>query len=50
MESLQLQLGNPLALLETGLWFVFVVWALALHLCRDEPRDRDDPQHRSDAV
>jgi hypothetical protein len=43
-----LQLVNPWTLLETGLWFVFVVWAIALHLCTDD-RGRTDPQERSDA-
>ena len=49
MGTLNLQSGNPWAVLDAGLWFVFVVWAIALHLCRDEPRGRHDPWERSDA-
>jgi hypothetical protein len=49
MGTLNLQSGNPWVVLDAGLWFVFVVWAIALHLCRDEPQNRHDPWERSDA-
>jgi len=42
MGTFDLQSGNPLAVLEAGLWFVFAVWAIALHMCRDADRDHDD--------
>ena len=29
---------DPWALFNVGLWFVFVTWAIALHLCRDADR------------
>jgi len=41
MGTFDLRTGNPLAVLEAGLWLVFVVWAIALHLCRDADADPD---------
>ena len=32
---------NPMDVLDAGLWLVFVVWAIALDLCRDD-RVNDD--------
>jgi hypothetical protein len=49
METLILQSGSPFAMVEIGLWFLFVVWALALHLCREQPAGRRDQQHRPGA-
>jgi hypothetical protein len=48
MGTTYLQSIDPQALLDTGLWFVFLVWALAFHLCRDEPDRRHDSQDRPD--
>jgi len=33
---------NPMDVLSTGLWLVFVVWAVALHLCREDRVDDDE--------
>lgn len=35
-------LTDPWALLDTGLWFVFAVWAFAVWLCRPDPVDPAD--------
>jgi len=49
MGTLNLQSGNLWVALDAGLWFVFVVWAIAVHLCRDEPRGRHDLRERPGA-
>jgi hypothetical protein len=32
---------TPWGLLDAGLWLIFVAWAVAIHLCRDEPPQLD---------
>jgi len=48
METLILQ-GSPFAMVEIGLWFLFVVCAKALPLCREQPAGRRAQQHRPGA-
>lgn len=32
---------DPWAMLNAGLWLVFAAWAIAIHLCTEEPREPD---------
>ena len=36
-------MNDPWALFNAGLWFVFLTWAIALHLCGDQSGDPGDP-------
>ena len=36
-------MSDPWALFNADLWFIFVTWAIALHLCGDQKDDGRTP-------